>query len=162
MIVVCDASPLINLGRISRLALLPALYDQVVLPQAVWEEGVVRGKGKPGAAEVEKAPWVQRDTVHNRALVQALLQQLDAGEAESIVLAMERKDDLLLMDEPLGREVARHLGVRIMGVVGLLVDARHQGLIDSLAEELDHLRTGAGFDLHESLVERIVRDAGER
>ena len=161
MIVVCDASPLINLGRIGRLSLIPALYDQVVLPQAVWEEVVARGKGKPGATEVEKATWIQRDTIHNDALVQALMQQLDAGEAESIVLALERKADLLLMDEQLGREVARHLGVRIVGVIGMLVDARHKGLIASLADEMDRLRTEAGYYLHESLVQRILRDAGE-
>jgi hypothetical protein len=45
---------------------------------------------------------------------------LDAGEAEAIVLALERKANLLLVDEKLGRAAAKTFGLRITGLLGVL------------------------------------------
>lgn len=60
MSVVSNASPLINLARIGELSLLRALYDQVLVPDAVWQEVVVEGTRQPGATEVEEACWIKR------------------------------------------------------------------------------------------------------
>ena len=48
MIVVSDASPLVNLGRIKNLSQLHDLYGDIVVPEAVWRYVVVEGKGHPG------------------------------------------------------------------------------------------------------------------
>lgn len=114
MTVVSDASALINLARIGELSLLHRLYGALVIPQAVWREVVVEGQGQPGAEEVGNAPWIETRKVTNEHLVQALRQDLDAGEAESIALALELEADVLLMDERLGRETARHLGLQLV------------------------------------------------
>ncbi|MEP6960558.1 MAG: hypothetical protein ABI995_00665 [Acidobacteriota bacterium] len=37
------------------LHLLPALFGDITIPQAVWQELVIDGRGKPGTAEIEKA-----------------------------------------------------------------------------------------------------------
>lgn len=76
----------------------------------------MKGAGQPGADEVESADWIQRQAARNRELVQALRQDLDAGEAEAIALSLEIGADLLLMDEHLGRDTARHLDMRYMGL----------------------------------------------
>jgi predicted nucleic acid-binding protein len=107
MIFVSNASPLVNLARIGRLELLQDLFGEVCLPDAVWEEVVVAGEGQPGARLLAQARWVARRQVQNQSLVQALRQELDAGEAEAVVLALELKADLLLMDERLGRDERR-------------------------------------------------------
>lgn len=111
MSIVSNASPLINLARIGKLDLLHQLYGELIVPEAVWQEVVVEGSGHPGADEVKTAPWIKMRAVTNRPLVQALRQDLDAGEAEAIALALEVGAELLLMDEHLGRETARHLGL---------------------------------------------------
>ena len=49
MIVVSNASPLINLAWIGKLDLLQQLYTEVLIPQAVWDEVVISGTGQPGA-----------------------------------------------------------------------------------------------------------------
>ena len=145
MSVVSNASPLINLARIGELGLLRALYHQLLIPKAVWQEVVIEGAGQAGAAEVREACWIKRQGVTNRPLVRALCQELDMGEAEAIALALELDDALLLMDERLGRESAQHLGVRCMGLVGVLVEARHKALIRGRVPYLDALRDVAGF-----------------
>jgi predicted nucleic acid-binding protein len=161
MTVVSNASPLINLARIGQLELLPTLYDKICIPEAVWQEVVVAGQGLPGAEVVATAAWITRYTVTNSTLVAALRQDLDAGEAEAIALALELQAELLLMDETLGRETARHLGQRFIGIIGVLIEAHHKGLINALKPYLDALRNQAGFRVRDALYTRVLRDAGE-
>src|SRR5689334_2632813 len=99
MIVISDASPLMNLGTVGLLDLLHRLYESVAIPQAVFDEIVIAGIGQPAADEVKTAAWVEVRQVNDRTLVQALDLELDIGEAEAIALATELKADLLLMDE---------------------------------------------------------------
>lgn len=98
MKVVSDASPLVNLARIGQLALLPQLFGRVLIPDAVWQEVVEDGRGQPGADEIRIATWIERMTVSNRQLVHSLRQDLDAGEAEAIALAVEVDADWLLQE----------------------------------------------------------------
>lgn len=158
MIVVSNTSPLINLARISRLDLLHQLYNKILIPQAVWQETVEDGVGQAGASEIGTAEWVTTRAVSNTLMVQALRQELDAGEAEAIVLALESKADLLLMDERLGRETAQHLGVRVIGLIGVLISSKSQGLIEKVRPELDALRQVAGFYLDDNLYQRVLKD----
>lgn len=158
MRVVSNASPLINLARIGRLDLLCQLFDALIVPEAVWREVVIEGTGQAGAEEIAKAKWITTVRVDNTSLVTALRQELDAGEAEAIALALEQKADLLLMDERLGRETAHHLGLRYIGLIGSLVEARSRGIIASVIPLLDALRDQAGFRVSTALYARIVAE----
>ena len=161
MKVVSNTSPLINLAWIGRLELLHELYGVIHIPEAVWHEIVVQGAGQPGAKEVSHASWIKTCPVDNKLLVLALHQELDAGEAEAIALAMEQKAELLLMDERLGRETARYFGLNYTGVIGVLIEAKQKGLIGSIKEYLDSLRTMAGFHISQPLYLRVLQDQGE-
>ena len=55
MIIVSNSSPLIALAKIGKLYILKELFTEIVIPKTVWYEVAVKGKGKPGAEEVEKA-----------------------------------------------------------------------------------------------------------
>lgn len=162
MIVVSDASPLVILGRIGKLDLLHDLYGDIVVPEAVWHEVVVEGKGRPGEETIVSADWVKVQEVENTELVRSLNQQLDAGESEAIALAVENQADLLLMDEKLGREVAQHFELRFIGVIGMLVESKNKGDIQEIKPILDDLRYKAGFRVSDDLYNRILEDAGEK
>ena len=161
MSVVSNTSPLISLARLGQLELLRALYGELLVPEAVWQEVVVEGAGHPGAAELEFASWIQRRTVTNRPLVQALRQHLGAGEAEAIALALEMGAEVLLMDERVGRQAAHRLGVRTVGLAGVLLEAKRKRVIPAVKPYLDALRDVAGFRRGDEVYAQILRDAGE-
>lgn len=161
MVVVGDASVLINLAWLGKLSLLEALFGELFVPRAVWDEIVERGAGKPGSAEIRAAAWVKVGSVANTPLVRVLQQYLDAGEAEAIALALEMDADLLLMDERLGRSTAHHLGLKLIGVIGILVLAKERDHLAAIKPELDYLRQVAGFYISESLYQRVLQDTGE-
>ena len=161
MIVISDTSPLINLAWIGKFSLLQQLYGSLLIPTAVWQEAVEKGSGQPGSAEIKSADWIQVTKVQNTTLVMALQQDLDAGEAEAIALALEQNTTLLLMDERLGRMTASHFGLSCTDLIGVLVAAKRQGLLTTLKPDLDMLRRVAGFYISDQLYHRILEDQDE-
>ncbi len=158
MIVVSDASPLIALAAIGRFDLLPALYGEVLIPKAVYEEVVVRGSGEPGADEVRMARWLHvEEAPHPSA---DLLENLDRGEAEAIALAAHRKAERVLIDERRGRRAAQAHGLHVIGTLGVLIEAKRRGLESELRPALDALRAHGSY-LSEHVVEQALRSVSE-
>jgi len=161
MKVVSNTSPLINLAWIGQFGLLRELYSEIDIPTAVWREIVVEGAGQPGAKEVSAAPWINIRAVENQNLVLALHRELEPGESEAIALSIEQKADLLLMDERLGRQTAQYFGLNYTGLIGILIEAKHKGLITSIKKYLDDLIERVGFRISRRLYLKILQDHGE-
>jgi len=159
--VVSDSSPIINLAAVNQLHLLQRLYSKVAVPQAVFEEVGRTFPAAFGSGPVEGAAWLQRRTVANRALVRALLSQLDLGEAEAIALAVEIGADLLLIDERRGRQIASRLGLHTLGLLGAVIEAKRNGTLERVKPVLDDLIAKAGFWVGEELYSRVLQEAGE-
>jgi uncharacterized protein len=142
VIVVTNAGPLIYLSVLGRLALLRDLFSEVLLPEAVYEEVVLHGHGLPGANETKAAVddgWLRRVAVQNQSLVDALLGELDVGEAEAIALARESGLRRLLMDDRKGRAKALLMGLKVTGTIGVVLLARSSGIDVDLKRDLDLL-----------------------
>ena len=139
MIVVADTGPLIALSKIGQLPLLQRLFGTVFIPLAVHDELVLQGQGRPGC-EIVEADWVRVSGVEDETAVRLLKAQLDAGESEAIVLAVQLNADLLIMDEWRGRRQAEGLGLTLTGSVGVLIAAKRVELIDAVTPLLDQLR----------------------
>lgn len=159
--IVSNTSPIINLACIGRLDLLPALFGEITIPEAVFHEIAVIQPGAPGASEVRAASWIRRHAVGNRPLVTSLRLELDSGEAEAIACAVETKARLLLIDERRGRAVAQRLELATTGLMGALLLARKRNLIESIRPLLDDLRHVAGFWIGDALYSKVLRDAGD-
>ena len=163
MIVISNASPLIGLCRINRLHLLRDLWSNILIPEAVYQEVVVHGSGRPGAQSVANAcrDWIQVRTVSNRCEVEALQAILDDGEAEAIALGQELQANLLLLDNREPRLFAKKVGLPVMGTVGILRFAWQKGLLGSPGDELSELQR-KGFWIDDALIEQIRRETQKR
>ncbi|WP_306557917.1 DUF3368 domain-containing protein [Nostoc sp. 'Peltigera malacea cyanobiont' DB3992] len=130
MIIVSDTSPITNLAAIGQLDLLRQLYSSVIIPKAVYNEMVGVNKIVPGAVEVQTLSWIQTQTVVNSLQVTEIQENnenIHLGEAEAIILSLEMKADLLLMDERRGRIVATSYGINVTGLLGVLLQAKNRG-----------------------------------
>jgi len=118
MNVVVNATPLIALSLIGRLDLLPQLFDEVLVPQTVYDEVVTHGAGQAGTTAVARAPWIVVVALTTRLALDPLLLGLDAGEMDVLLLAREVQPDWVLIDERLARRVAKALKLPVKGTVG--------------------------------------------
>lgn len=150
-----------NLMCVGRLELVRQLYGTVLVPEAVRKELATIALSRPGMWPDPAPSWLEVRAAGNRPLVTSLLSELDAGEAEAIALAVESSADLLLIDERRGRQVASRLGVRRIGVLGVLLDAKGRGFLPALKPVLEDLLTRAGFWIHSDLLQQVLHAAGE-
>ena len=97
----------------------------------------------------------------DRNLVASLQLELDDGEAEAIALAVELKADLILLDERKGRVIAARLGLRFIGLLGMLVEAKHRSLISAVRPIMNDLIGKAGLWIGQELYDYILQVAGE-
>jgi predicted nucleic acid-binding protein len=161
VIIVSDTSPINNLAAINQLYLLHQLYGTVLIPEAVFRELTDPSFPVAGANEVQTFDWIQTLTVSDRTLVEALSNELDIGEAEAIALAVEIQADQVLIDERRGRLIATRLNLQYTGILGILVEAKSQGLIAEVKPLLNALVSEAGFWIAEPLYNSVLRLVNE-
>lgn len=146
---VVNATPLISLALLDRLPLLKQMFEEVIVPLAVYEEVVVQGAGKSGAEALAAAEWLIVTSVDAPVSIEPLLLGLDAGELEVLLLAQQIRPDWVIIDERLARNVAFALGLPVKGTLGILLAAVLAGLL-SKQDALEDLN---------KLVERGIRVA---
>lgn len=158
---VSNTSPLTNLAAIGQFDLLRQLYGRLLIAEAVWAELNADGRAWPGRDEVAAVDWIARRAAQNRPLVTALRERLDPGEAETIALAVECQPPFVLMDEKEGRRTAQRFGLKTVGVVGVLIEAKSRGLITEVGPLLERLHQEAGFFLSDRVTAEARAFCGE-
>lgn len=161
MIAVSNSSPVMNLAVIGRLDLLRQKFGSIIIPDAVWREVVIDGKGKKGVEDIERSDWIKVQSVRDKPLVKVLGKDLNGGESEAIALAIENKADIVLLDDKLARLIAVNLGLNVMGILGVLIWAKKEGIIKQLNNELKNLKELANFRISEDLIKYTLQEVGE-
>ena len=159
MSIVADSGPILSFARANRLELLHQIIGDLTIPDAIYEEIVILGAGKPGSTEVQGASWIRHLPVRDRAFVDQLPPKLHLGEREAIVLA-KVQGAVLLVDEREARRAALHQGITILGSLTILREAKTRGIIPHVRPILDEL-IAAGMYISEALYETFLRQLGE-
>ncbi len=129
MIVVADTSPLNYLVLIDEVDLLPALFGEVLIPQAVFQE--LKHPKTPAKVQqwTNQFPaWLEVRTV--TSIPSPALMKLDVGEREAIQLALELGISTVLLDETDGRQEAKNLHLEVRGTLGILERGAKLGKIN--------------------------------
>lgn len=109
---------------------------------------------------LKNANWVRAEAVSDRTAVTLLRERLDAGESETIVLALKLEADVVLMDEARGRCIAAARGMPLTGTLGTLLLAKRKRLIERVEPLLADL-AAQGFRMSGALYRHILQEAGE-
>ena len=128
--IISDTSCLITLSNIGELDILQLLYKQIITtPEIVQEFG-------------ESLPdWIEIVSVSDKAKQELLEMQVDKGEASAIALALESENPFLIIDDNKARRLARNLKIKHTGTIGVIIAAKHKGIIDSIKPILEKIKT---------------------
>jgi uncharacterized protein len=156
---IADTSPIQYLYQTNLLDLLPNIYGEILIPQAVNQElaaGRVQGVALPNPSDLS---WIRVCCPQNTAILPDIT-ELGLGERESLALAMEMTDSLLILDDGLARRYARQLGLRFTGTLGVPIKAKQTGKLTTVSPVLDQLNQ-LRFRLDSSTRSTVLKLAGE-
>ncbi|MCW7553214.1 DUF3368 domain-containing protein [Endozoicomonas gorgoniicola] len=141
-IIVADASPLIALGQTPVFENPEPLKILLLAPDTVLNE--CRIPGKPSGNVIEKAVntgFIKpiADKPENHPLITNLQNVLDKGEAQAIAAAMEL-NTCIMIDEKKGRKIASNKGLKVIGSLTLLLQARKHRIVGPLKPIVEQLR----------------------
>jgi len=153
-LIVTDTTTLIVLGKQQQLEILGACFERVLLPPAVYAEWLAGDAAT--VTVVDERDWLEVITPDDTPLLTELRGLLDAGEAEAMVLAKQRGLPLLV-DEKKGRNIARMMGIPVLGLVGVLLLAVQRRLLATeAATAILHRARDDGFRLSERLYQAFI------
>lgn len=152
---VSNTTPLRYLIAIEQEHLLGQLFEKVFVPVAV--HGELTDSRTPeivGRLVLSRPAWLEVRTVQDPD-VRAFPVALHPGEREAILLAEALRADVLLVDEQIGRRIARSRNVPISGTLGVLEQADRLGLVNAFPEVLQRLKA-SGFFITEALEQLLL------
>ena len=158
-VTVSNTSPIRALAHLELLHLFELLFGEVLIPEAVADE-LLRPAPTFAPVPITVFPFIRVQAVAGTG-VSALGHLLDAGESEAIALADEVGADELLIDEAGGRSEAAGRGLKVVGVLGILLRAKVAGMIPAVGPLIDRLRDELHFFVSDVLRDEVLRRAGE-
>ncbi|MGR3179958.1 MAG: DUF3368 domain-containing protein [Candidatus Anammoxibacter sp.] len=137
MIIIADTSSLIALALCESLDILNKLFEEVKVSNTVFDEACM--PGKPKADILEKFLKGKVVDVDQDELVIGG-KFLDIGELSSILLYQHLKADYLLIDEQIGRRIAKLNHVKVIGSLGVLIEAKNKRIISTIKPQIEILK----------------------
>ena len=156
--VIADTSPIQYLYQINQLNLLPTLYGQVRMPQAVADE-LTQGRSQGiSLPDLTSLSWITL-CLPSSILIPDL-PNLGAGEREALSLATTIPDSLVILDDALARGYAQQLNISITGTLGVLLKGKQSGYVNAIAPLLDALNA-LNFRLNSATRAAVLKLANE-
>lgn len=157
MKLVTNTSPLIFLAKIGKLSLLKEV--SLMTTEAVLSE-IKKGELKNLAIAEIIQKFLEKHCKVAHAEIEYNLENVNIAKAEKSVIALAKKENaVVLMDERRGRKTAKLLGLKVVGTIGILAEARIKGkisraefnrLVISLIKE--------GFYIDEALLAQLLQN----
>jgi predicted nucleic acid-binding protein len=156
--VVINASPLILLFNSDLSFILSDLFDEIVVPRAVWQEITASATIDEASRVMSEVDWLTQVSVPP---AEAVVQwDLGAGETEVLSFALTHPAFKPVFDDRAARKCARSLGLNTLGTGAILILAKEKKIIESVEEALMTLRNH-GMWISDPLIELLKKEAGE-
>lgn len=136
MIIVSNTTPIISLASIGKLSVIEDLFKEIIIPEAVYSE--IKAKESFGFKEVD-SKFIKVNRILGIKYRDLLLNQLDVGESETIILATEIKADVVIIDDNLAYKIAKNAGLNVIRTLSILLAAKNKGIISEIKPLLDEM-----------------------
>jgi len=157
MKVVSNTTPLISLASIGKLELLKDIFGEIIIADAVYNE--IKAKQGYGYNEID-TDFIKVQSIKGIAYRDFLLNQLDLGETETIILAKELDADFVIIDENIAYKIAKSSELNVVRTLSILLRAKEKGLIPALKPLLDEMML-KGRWYSQRVYRAILEQAGE-
>ncbi len=127
-LVIADSGPIFSLALVDKLNILDVLFDEIKIPQAVWNEITL----DDSVSCFDIIVNYFKNKVEKITQFNELTFIMDYGESESITLYRELNANFLLVDDKKARRIAENLNITCIGTLGLLIAAKDKGIINEL------------------------------
>lgn len=157
--IIINSSPLIVLFKSKQADILPQLFEEILVPEAVWDEIIITTKNDAAAQQLPTVSWAKKV---EEIIITPEVAAWDLGKGESSVLSLSLNypNYAAIVDDRAAKKCAKSLGIITLGTGGILLLAKRRGLIDSMTPRLDALRN-AGLWLSDRIFNLLKRQAGE-
>ena len=158
MTAVFNSSPWIFVSKLGLLKQALELFDRVLLPSSVKEEISARkDEAYEALQEAQGVEQVEIVTTSNVRFVAGLRKRLGKGEAEAIVISLEKNADLVVLDDHTARLEARRLGLQVKGTLGIIRRMMELGIVNIEVNELYERLQKMGFRIKKDLFWEIFK-----
>jgi predicted nucleic acid-binding protein len=147
--VIADASVFILFDKIDRLDILKGVYQSVITTPEIANE-----YNKP------LPDWITIESVKDLKYQTFIQTQIDKGEASAISLAIEKGDSLLILDDLKARKLAKRLGLKFTGTLGVINKAKGLGYINKIKPLIDKLKA-TDFRISDKILDNLLKRNGE-
>ncbi|NRF41182.1 DUF3368 domain-containing protein [Pedobacter foliorum] len=149
-IIITETSCFITLEKIGAFEILHQVFKNIVTTPEIQQ--------KFGS---ELPNWIEIRSVRDTALQEVFKENVDAGEASAIALAMETSNAILIVDDLKGRKLASRMALNFMGTLGLLVKAKEYGVILNVRPYIEKIQA-TDFRISPALVDLVLERTGEK
>lgn len=156
---ITNTSPLLYLYRADVIEWLPQMFEEIWTPKAVVEElkeGQRKGYDVPTP---EDYAWLQITSPHS-VPSEWLTLDLEMGELETMALALENTERIVILDDALTRRIAQAAGITVWGTLRVLLEAKAKGITKNIQADIDRLQE-SGMWISDEIRQRVLALAGE-
>lgn len=158
--IVSNTSPLIAFLKKNELTILKELFNEILIPKAVYKEITETSRNFNKEKEIFeneiKNNWIKIKEIKSLKFPKL---NLGKGETEAINLCLETNSPLLLIDDKRGRNVAKSFKIEILGILGIFALMYKKNLKEKqyLIDNLD-LLLKSGFYYSSDVILNFLKD----
>ena len=159
--IVSNTTPISNFLHLGQMEILKTIFKELHVPMAVYSEIEAYFSGDNQWQKCLNEGFIIRAEVQTSAKIKELLTHLHMGEAEALCLCIENNAKLCLLDDRDARIIARLNKIPISGTLGVLLKAKKMGIIESVKELIDRLRTDHHYWIDDAMYNKVLNLSGE-
>ncbi len=156
--VIINASPLILLFNSDLSFILPEMFKEILIPEAVWKEIMILPTSDKATQMLSEIAWIKRVSV--TPVEEIVRWDLGSGETEVLSFAFNHSDYIPMLDDNAAKKCAISLGIHTIGTGSVLILAKEKRIIDSVEKSLLKLRY-SGMWISDAVIKLLKEKAGE-